>query len=474
MTHRLWRIVSLGLIVTFFWGCVRYQPKPVSAARVLEDFEARRLDAPELKNHLFAARVVSEWPPASWDLKALTLAALYYHPDLDVARAQWGAALAGRISAGERPNPTVTPMIGYNSTTLVSEITPWIPEIALQIPIETAGKRGIRISEARHLSEAARWSIFSVAWDVRSRVRQGLLDLYTAQETETLQTKLLDIQSENVRLLELQFGVGEVAAFDVTQARIALANNRLAALETSKQKAQARIRLADALGVPAVALDGFKLSFDIFEHPPSEIPQRDAGRQALLNRSDILGALSEYAASQAALQLEIAKQYPDINIGPGWQLDQTDHKWTLGLSLVLPIFSRNKGPIAEAEARRTESAARFLTLQAKALGDLDVAIAASRAAVQNAKIADELFAFLKKQEESAKTRWQLGDISKLEWLGLQLELGSSALARLDALIKVQEAVGQLETAMQSPLDKAEWILDTPRRDSGEKKERDDE
>ena len=469
MTHRPWRIVSLGLVVTLFWGCVRYQPKPVSAGRVLEDFEARRLESPELKNHLLTARVASEWPPAAWDLKSLTLAALYYHPDLDVARAQWGAALAGRISAGERPNPTVAPLIGYNGTSPVSEVTPWIPEIALEIPIETAGKRGIRISQARNLSEAARWSLFSVAWDVRSRVRQGLLDLYAARETETLQAQLLDIQSENVRLLELQFGVGEVAAFDVTQARIALGNSRLAALEASKQKAQARVRLAAALGVPAVALDGFNLSFDVFEHPPSEIPPRDAGRQALLNRSDILGALSEYAASQAALQLEIAKQYPDINIGPGWQLDQTDHKWTLGLSLVLPIFSRNKGPIAEAEARRTESAARFLSLQAKALGDLDAAIAASQAAVQNARIADELFASLKKQEAAARARWQLGDISKIEWLGLRLELGSSALARLDTLIKAQEAVGQLETVMQNPLDKAEWILDAPRRESGEKK-----
>jgi hypothetical protein len=34
------------------------------------------------------------------------------------------------------------PLIGYNSTTPAVEVTPWIPEISLEAPIETAGNRG--------------------------------------------------------------------------------------------------------------------------------------------------------------------------------------------------------------------------------------------------------------------------------------------------------------------------------------------
>jgi len=475
MTYRFLKIACLGLMVLFFWGCVRFHPKPVSAERVLEDFEGRRLDAPELKNHLLAGQAVKEWPPETWDIKTLTLAALYYHPDLDVARAEWGVAQAGRITAGERPNPTLNPLLGYNSTSPVEEVTPWIPEIALEIPIETAGKRGIRISQARHLSEAARWNILSVAWEVRSRLRQALLDLYMAQETESLLAKQQEIQAENVRLLELQLGIGEVSAYEVTQARIAFDNSRLAALEASKQKAEARIRVAGALGVPAVSLDGLRISFDAFARPPSDIPPGgDVRRKALLSRSDILAALSEYAASQAALQLEIAKQYPDINVGPDWQLDQTDHKWILGLALVLPIFSRNKGPIAEAEARRTESATRFLALQAKVIGDLDAAAAAAQSSLQKSKAADAMLSNLEQQEKTAKAKFEFGEISKLEYLGIQLEISASRLSRLDALIKVQQSIGELEDAMQSPLDKADWIMETPRRDSGQAKERKDE
>ena len=39
---------------------------------------------------------------------------------------------------------------------------------------------------------------------------------------------------------------------------------------------------------------------------------------ALLGRSDILSALADYAASQAALQLAVAKQYPDVHLTPGY------------------------------------------------------------------------------------------------------------------------------------------------------------
>jgi outer membrane protein TolC len=66
--------------------------------------------------------------------------------------------------------------------------------------------------------------------------------------------------------------------------------------------------------------------------------------------------LAEYNASQSALQLEIAKQYPDIHLNPGYEFDQGDNKWSPGLTVTLPILNQNKGPIAEAEAKRTEAA----------------------------------------------------------------------------------------------------------------------
>jgi outer membrane protein TolC len=213
------------------------------------------------------------------------------------------------------------------------------------------------------------------------------------------------------------------------------------------------------------------VSFEGLALVKPELPALEIRRRALINRTDILGALSEYEAAQSALRIEIAKQYPDIALGPGFQLDQTDAKWSLGLSLILPLLNRNKGPIAEADARRTEAAAKFLALQARVIGDLESALTATRSAAEKAKAVDDMLADLRKREASAQARYALGDISKLELLGLQLELASSALARLDAVVKAQRAVGDLENAMQSPLDIKEWVLETPGRTAGQAKER---
>jgi cobalt-zinc-cadmium efflux system outer membrane protein len=470
----LFRIIGLAVVLAAAVSCVRFRPRPIAPAKSMEDFEARRLDAAELRDFLIRNQEVQEWPPAAWDLKSLTLAAFYYHPDLDVARAQWGVARGGRVTAGERINPVLNPLVGYNSTTPASQVTPWIPEVSLEITIETAGKRGIRIAGARHLEEAARWNILSVAWDVRNRLRGALLETYAAGEKEALLAEALKLQAEIVRLLEIQKDAGEVSVYDVMQARVALDAARLTAIEASRGKEDATARLAAALGLPRKALDGVRISFDAFRRPDPAVPAGEVRRHALLNRSDILAALSEYAASQSALQLEIAKQYPDIRLGPNYQLDQTDSKWTLGLAFDLPILSRNRGPIAEAEARRQESAARFLALQSRVIGELDAAVEDCRAALLKSQAADDLLANLARQEAAARARREAGEISKLELLGVQLELNASAQARLEALAQAQEALGRLENAAQSPLDVRDWLSTKAGAASGPAKERKDD
>ena len=105
---------------------------------------------------------VPRWPIEEWDLATLTLAALYYHPSLEVARAQWQVAEAGIATAGARPNPTLTITPQYVANAAMG--TPmWDITSALDWPIETAGKRGRRIERAEQLATAARLSLDSAA-----------------------------------------------------------------------------------------------------------------------------------------------------------------------------------------------------------------------------------------------------------------------------------------------------------------------
>jgi cobalt-zinc-cadmium efflux system outer membrane protein len=444
-------------------GCVRYHAQPIDPAHTVQALTARGLDDPGLGTFVEAnAEPRPEaWPPPAWDLRALTLAAFYFHPDLDVARARWSVAQAGRVTAGERPNPSVTAGPGYDTTTKTP--SPWIPFVGFDIPIETAGKRGHRLARASHLSEAARLDVASAAWQVRSRVRASLVDLWAASEAKTLREEEQALHQDNVRLLKLQWEVGAISAFELTQARLAADASRLALREAERRSAEARVRLAEAVGVTADALDGVSLSFEGLDAVPPEAALAEARSQALLSRTDILSALSAYAATQEALQLEIAKQYPDIHLGPGYEYDQGDNKWTLGVGVTLPIFSRNRGPIAEAAARRAEAAASFHALQARVLSEIDQALAGYRGARELESDAEELLANLRKEETTAQAIFELGEISRSDLVAVRLQLSTSSLARLDAVAQARQAVGALEDALQSPLPASSDAWQSPPR-----------
>ncbi|MGH7993979.1 MAG: TolC family protein, partial [Limisphaerales bacterium] len=169
-------------ILLLFAGCATYHPQPISPEKTAAAFDARSLADGHLRAFFETNHVAIPGPDGSWNLKQLTLVAFYYQPALAEARAQWVSARAAKITAGERPNPTV----GFTPTYDTTTPPPWIYGVTWDIPIETAGKRGKRIAQAEHRSEAARWNFVSAAWQARSRVRTALLNLYAARETEAL------------------------------------------------------------------------------------------------------------------------------------------------------------------------------------------------------------------------------------------------------------------------------------------------
>jgi len=437
--------------VLLLGGCVHYQARPIDPAQTARSFGARRLDDPGLRVFVEtnAAPRPAVWPPTRWDLDSLTLAALYFQPDLDVARARWAVAQGGRAAAGERPNPSVTGGPAYNTTTKTP--TPWIPFVGFDIPIETAGKRGHRVAEAAHRAEAARLDLAGAAWQVRSRLRSTLIELGGAEEEVRLREEQQALHQDNVRLLRLQWEAGAISAFELAQARLAADTSRLALRDAERRRDEARVGLAEAVGVPAEAMEGLAPSFDGLDAFPPEEALGEARALALQHRTDVLSALSDYAATQEALQLEIAKQYPDIHLGPAYEYDQGDDKWTLGIGLSLPVFSRNRGKVREAEARREEAAAGFLALQARVLSQIDRAVAGYRGARRQQKDADEIMTTLRKEEATARAILQLGEISRSDLVALQLQLGATSLARLEAVTRVRQTLGALEDALQSPL-----------------------
>lgn len=431
-------------------GCARYHPRPISAQTEAAALEARSLDDAGLAEFVRTnlGEKAAPWPAEQWDLSLLTLAAFYYHPDLDVARARWGVAQAVVVTAGGRPNPDLD--LSAERVTHTEASSPWILGFNLQILIETMHKRGYRIARAKHLSEVARLDIATAAWTVRVRLRSSLLDLWAATSRLALFRKQEALQAERVAMLERRLAVGAASTPEVTREQIALEAIRVAARAEERQAGMARARLASAIGVPAEALDRRGISYDaVAGAAPAGDPAQER-RTALLGRPDVLSLLAEYAAAQSALQLEIARQYPDLRLGPGYTWEQGENHFVLGLSLVLPILNRNRGPIAEAEARRKEVAARFVALQARVVAQLDEALASYRAAAEALRAADSRLEAQAKNKRATEAAFQAGEADRLELRSSELQLAAVELSRFDVLVERQRATGQMEDAAQRP------------------------
>lgn len=451
MVKKLVSICALLLLS----GCAtqRFLPKPLNPAAMADSYQARSLNDAGLHQFLEAnlEHKLPAWPPEAWDLHMLTLAGFYYSPELDVARAKWETARAKTISAAQRPNPALQLPFQYNANP-GNGASPWTFGFGLNIPIETAGKRGYRMAQATHMSDAARFNIGNAAWQLRSRLRSGLLKLYTASRRGDILRQQIDAQRQIVAMLEKRLSLGAAGAPEVNQQQILLIQYASALANAEQRVRDARAQAATIIGVPVRELENVRITIDDFERIYPDIPAQDAQRSALLNRSDLLGALSQYEASQAALRLQIANQYPDINLGPGYSWDAGANKIAFGISgISLPLLNQNQGPIAEATASRAEAEANVKALQAQAINETARALVNYQALLRSLQQSEDLLAAQQRQLSASQKLFRSGETDRLALTLARQAVYANLLVRQDVLAQVQQALGQLEDAMQRPL-----------------------
>lgn len=438
--HVAWVLLALA-------GCATYHPKPLDPAATKQSFEARRLDDAKLAAFLARSGAKATGP---WDFSTLALAGLYYNRDLEVARAKWRVSRAAIVTAGRRPNPDLD-AAGGRATNAPSGEPSGLADLQLAFPFETADKREHRIARAERLSESARLAIATAAWKVRGEVRDALLDEAAAADEAGILADQVRVQQSIVEMLARRVELGAASSLEQARAATALAQAHLDETAARAKAVQARSRLAAAIGVPEHALDGVAISFRGLEplEPPVDPPT--LRREALFGRTDLRAALANHAAADAALRLEIANQYPDVQLAPAYSYDTGTNKFTIGVvRLTLPLLDRNAGPIAEAKARRDATAAQFESLQASILAQVEQARHAVAAARAERVQAEALEQRQHAQWASVERRFRSGEDDRLVLASARSALGTARVSAAKGRYDVERAVAQLEDATQKP------------------------
>lgn len=426
-------------------ACTDAPRRPLDPDAVEQELRARSLSDPALRDDAAARLGVAAepWPPETLDLALLTLAAWRFRPELAVARAEVAAAEAKVTTAGAWPNPRISSTVGRVDDP-VGE--PWFLSAALDVTIPTAGKISKRAAVASQEVVLARLAAAQAAWRVYAEVRDALLEATASARELDLARREAQVRATLATQAAARVAAGAAASTEELFAQVEADRARAGVAQATAAQSQARARLAAACGLPVAELEAAPLA------APAPDAASTAG-DALLDRLDVRVVVAEYEAAERVLELELAKQYPDVVLTPGWENDQGAHKILLGVSVDLPIFDRNQGPIAEALARREAAAARFRERAGAALAAIDVAHAELAAAATRLSAYDpQAQARIAARHAAAEHAVEAGASDRASATQLELEMVTYEAARLASERARQASLLRLEDALQRPLD----------------------
>jgi outer membrane protein, heavy metal efflux system len=454
--------VTLTLVLS---GCIHYVPRPLPPERVVATFSARGLDDPQLRAALDAklpARA-RDWPRPAWDRADLLVAMLYFNDAVAEGRATLGVVSAGRRTARERPNPTIALLTEYaNEHNQLTEFASqhggaplWLLGLTPDIPLDVGARRSARIAVADLTAQQALYGFMETVWKERAALRRALLDvLMTEREMALLEKVGSDRQAQlEMARRRLEEGVASRGDLDRLVADAVTDEQRLH--DARRRLSAARSALAATIGVPVAALDSVSLSWEGLEQPHDVDPDLIARwrDEALLARADVHSAVVGYSIAEESLRLEVAKQYPQVHIGPAYTWDHGIRRVQFNLSLELPVLNQNQGAIGEAEARRKQAGARLEGAIAAAYQDIDEAIrqwqlALGRVADARGPVYDAAQRIFSETERG----FEAGSNDRTELVAARVARSLAELQISDAVRTAQEALASLEDALRRPLE----------------------
>lgn len=432
-------------------GFQEYIAKPIDQSAITQKIASRQVNNEQFQQYLLNNGYTSDQLPIlQWQLDDLIYCALFFNPNLDIARAQWRSAEAARLTAAEMRLPTIGGEYS-KSNNASEEISPHAYGLSIDLPIETANKRNIRIESAQHLSEAAKLRIAQSAWQLRNDVSITFNEYQSNRQLINLLTKEQALRQDIVSIYQKRIDVGESSSVELSKAKLQL--QTLSAALQARQRNQLVLlsKLANLVGLPLNQVEQMQIANSQRFDTLNSVISADLQTAALLNRLDLRIALERYAVAEAKLKLEIAKQYPDIVIKPSYAYEFGDKIWSLGLSGLMTILTKNKLAIAEATQLREVEAKQFEALQTSVISEINIANAKLAQARQLLDNQIKLLQQQKANTERMQRRLRAGEIDRLELSYAKLE---EVLAEQNvslASFQLVSSISELENAMQAPL-----------------------
>jgi cobalt-zinc-cadmium efflux system outer membrane protein len=364
--------------------------------------------------------------------------------DLAAAHRRRAVAQAGIQVAGQRPNPT------FNFTALRDA-----PHEGFFVnqPIETAGKRRRRIEVAQQESGLTEIDIAALVRLVRQRTRQAYYELAFARAETARLGELVRLTARLKQIAQDRFEAGAAPQLEVIQADLQLAQAQ-GAFQVAREREKVSLSQLNALlNEPAATM--WELSGTL-QDPLPDASLQDLVERAYTSNYELQRLAQEEKVEESRLHLARAQRVPDLSLEFGTDFN-APQDFRVGprsqISLIVPLFYRNQGEIAQSLASQQVLASQIAATRRAVAGEVETAYFDWSAQKSQVEIyRDTLLPAARRLEEMAAESYQAGKTNILAVIDAQRNVQEVERTYQQSLLGFQTAFANLEEAVGSSLD----------------------
>jgi cobalt-zinc-cadmium efflux system outer membrane protein len=395
-----------------------------------------------------AAAEVSEAGSASTPIESLVADTVASNPELKFYEAELDAARAGRKSSGLLDGPSLGAGIGRKSAkaldgTALGDGPAW--SVSVTQTFEWPGRLDLRKSIANGDVELAELGLARFRAALASRTRVLGYDLFTAQQQAAATREVADRFQALLDVLVQRDPAGLTPQLEVRiiEATALTLQRRASAAELSIRSAQ--LELNQLRGVPLqtpIRMARANLDFRPADSLEALLDLARANNFDLKIRSKEL--------AQQGFRVELAKneRYPAFSVTPFYSQDRaadSERVFGVGVSIPLPLLSRNAANVAAGQARQQQAETMILVAER----DLERKLAANVQAYETklAEMAKWRADSLKEFRQAASLadrHYRLGAVPATTYVELQKQYLDAVAALLDTQREALVLAGDIE------------------------------
>ena len=404
-----------------------------------EDRESARLE-------LSAARK-SFGPTLSWNSSSMSIGGRNYHS----AREDRYRFRAMDEETRREHNINLADYPPYKSSNSNS--------VTLSIPLYTGGQLEGQIKSADFGLTSADLILENTRQAVKFQTAQAYYQVLQCKNLMKVRQEELNNLNEHLRVVQIQYDVGNVAMSDVIETKVQIADSRQGLNTVRGDYENAVATLNNIIGLPTDTPLAVSDNLEYLPHGQSEV---ECLEYALEHRPDGIAAIYEIKRAEAQINAAKSGFRPSVSAivqgsmtGEGaFKADQTKESWAAGIHLEWDIFDNNvtstRVEQAKSAHRKAESLARE-NLETIRL-EIHNAYTNLKIAEENIKITAEAIEEAKEKFLIAQVRYEEGEDTNLPVMDAQEKLTQAQVNYFDALYSYNMNKAQLEKAMGIPIE----------------------